>query len=306
MKITKDSFVFLLQEVQQLALENPSFIDEQFFIIDNEDVKMEHKSTNLLELSRSSNSSWVTFDDDMASKGVRESGVPQDSMPSPMVEIHYEDIFRRDSDEKYVMVSPGKNETEVGIEQIIGSETSIPSAGNQVSILVSDGDSNSSLLSDTLSSMSAETRSLFAKSAAPHDVKPAASQFETSKTETISTTTNPFRPELEAMNIEKKKRRPPPRPPQPGSAAGSLKRAPPVTVPPRNISAARTLPPRVNSARPTPHKNQPTLTSNAFDDFKAKGQSNSNVSTQAVDANDPFAALLKETRNGITQSLNKK
>ena len=288
--------------MQQLALENPRFVDEQFFIIDNEDVKLEHKSTNLLELSKSSSSSWVTFDDDIALKNVREPGVQQDSLPSPMVEIHYEDIFRRDSGEKYVMVSPGKNETEVGIEQLIGSETSIPVSENQVSILVSDGDSNSSLLSDTLSSMSAETRSLFAKSAVPHDVKPAASQFETCKPETVSTTTNPFRPELEAMNSEKKKRRPPPRPPPPGSTAGSLKRAPPVAVPPRNISASRTLPPRVNSPRPAPMKNQPTLTSNAFDEFKAKAQSNSN----APDTNDPFAALLKETRNGITQSLNKK
>lgn len=229
------------------------------------------KELNQQEEKSPCKAGWVTFDD-----GDPASNYEMNRETSPIVEIGYEDLFKAVPHDTYVIVSPERK------QQNIDSGSSSKESDS----------SFASLLDDTLSSMSLETRSLLTK---PTDAN------ESNQTSIDPTNpTNPFHSELQ--NPEKKKRRPPPRPPPPSVQHGSIKKPTNVAPPPRNIPSV----PRPSVPRPPVVSKHPTLTSTTFKELSCntdtKTQANANKMNQC---NDPFADLLTETRNGIAQNLNK-
>ena len=277
---TKGCFSFQLeqsggQEGRGQGKTNATFSEDQFLVVGVEDIKLNLNETN--NSGRSENAGWVTFDDSPTSQ-------PQMEMKaSPMVEIGYEDLFKQTPDESYLIVSPDHDFFTVTDSNSVLEKKDIGTPSG------SAGNLDSSLLRDTLSSMSLETRTLFTKPMKEQDQSP------TEQCSTTEYSTNPFRPSVQDA-AEKKRRRPPPRPPPPSISQSSARKSPNVSLPPRNA----------HSSKPTVPKNRPNMTSTAFSELKAStavlNQKNSN---QSHPSNDPFAELLKETRNGLTQNLNK-
>lgn len=249
-----EDFSFL-QETVNGSNQNPNFIEDPFFVIDNEDIHLEVKGMD--DSGDSRMSGWVTFDDVPTNKQL------QMKETSPMVEIGYDDLFKAIPDESYVIVSPDhRGAKEQSFEMRATTAEDSPF---------------SSLLTDALSSMSVETRSLFAN--------PEPNQSE-----------HPVSPLLgESTNQEKKKRRPPPRPPLPSGNQGSVRKPAHVALPPRAVP----------SPRASQEMNKPILTSTAFSELKTNENEASTANQFNTVFNDPFADLFTETRNGMAQNWNK-
>eukprot|EP00795_Rhopilema_esculentum_P010626 gene10626-19366_t len=273
------------KDATMLALTNPSFSDDPFFIIEDEEVKMEHKGESFFEHSKTSNTSWVTFDD---AESISATKSDDRNLNSPIVELGYEDLIGQNACENFVIISPEKSEFDSNPLKLGQLPNNPATKEDKDSLLIQKDDLNSSLLTDTLCSMSVETRSLFTRPQAIDAVSHgAAYKDEALGSETIGPGT---------ANIEKKKRRPPPRPPLPTARPGSIKGPSVTAFPPRNIPNPRPIPPR----------NIPKLTSSSYADLKRDAQRRATGSKQTCVDSDPFADLLNETRNGIAQSISKK
>ena len=247
--------------MQETGESNPSFSEDQYFVIDDDDIHLNLEDAKGKEGAEKAG--WVTFDESPTGE------VKIEDEPSPIVEVGYEDLFRNTRDESYLIVSAGND------------NIANPSASNI--------DFESSLLQDTLSSMSLETRTLFAKPSTDH----SESLTEESKLhEDFCKPAIPVYPD--SQNEGKKKRRPPPRPPPPSVDQRSVSRTPNVSTSQRNNPSSKPVIPR----------NRPTLTSTTFNDLKTKTTLlNQRNSAQTNSSGDPFAELLNETRNGIAQNL---
>ena len=265
-------FFCYFQESEPAGKSNSSFAEDQYLVIDNEDIMLEMKGIVAEEEGgEAAKKGWVTFDDSLADKN------EGDRLPSPIVEIGYDDLLKHTIDESYLIVSPEHDSFKVTTSDSVFHEQNI--------------ESQPSLLTDALSCMSLETRSLFTipvqETNAPH-------QEPVDPCKDPANPTNPFHAEIQYQ--EKKRRRPPPRPPPPSVNQGSVRKPPNAALPPRNTP----------SSKPPLPKSRPTLTSTAFNELKVKpGNKNQTDSIQLNASNDPFAELLKETRNGITQNMNK-
>jgi len=249
------------KQLQETGESNPSFSEDQYFVIDDDDIHLNLEDAKGKEGAEKAG--WVTFDESPTGE------VKIEDEPSPIVEVVYEDLFRNARDESYLIVSAGDD------------NIANPSASNI--------DFESSLLQDTLSSMSLETRTLFAKPSTDH----SESLTEESKLhEDFCKPEIPVYPD--SQNEGKKKRRPPPRPPPPSVDQRSVSRTPNVSTSQRNNPSSKPVIPR----------NRPTLTSTTFNDLKTKTTLlNQRNSAQTNSSGDPFAELLNETRNGIAQNL---
>ena len=261
--------------MQETGESNPSFSEDQYFVINEEDIHLNLEDAKRKE--RAEKAGWVTFDESPTGE------VKIENEPSPIVEVGYEDLFKNTRDESYLIVSPGYGNYSVRSSDAILSEENIANPS------ISDSDFNSSLLQDTLSSMSLETRTLFAQPITDHSK---------SLTEEPKMHEDSSRPEVsvypDSQNEGKKKRRPPPRPPPPSIDQRSVSRSPNVSTLQRNNP----------SSKPAIPRNRPTLTSTTFNDLKTKTTLlNQRNSVQTNSSNDPFAELLNETRNGIAQNM---
>eukprot|EP00794_Sanderia_malayensis_P016102 gene16102-17723_t len=208
-----------LQETDELekkqtmvfAQDNHSFTDDPFVIVDDSEIHSNMESTGV---NRTSGSSWVTFDSDAPRDNSTTTAATKTEAGSPITEIGYEDLIRSHADQdNFLVVSPDNHVTEAGLNDLLKPRPV-------------------SLLTDTLSSVSPETRSLFNKTT----------------------------PEIQAAAepspcLERKQRRPPPRPPPPRSGekpestqhppSRNLTRRSAPKIPDRNVTD-------INCLQPTP------------------------------------------------------
>ncbi len=254
---------FLFQKIVDLfAQDNPSFYDDQFIIVEDADIQLEHK--NIFNQNRISNSSWVTFDDDTP-----KASVTRESATSPVVEIGYEDLFKAHADQdKFVVIASDNHVTEAGLDDLL-NHGNPPSAESKASVKC-DSSRPTSLLTDTLSSVSPETRLLFAKSTSP--------------SEAVVTQ------DARSPGPEKRRRRPPPKPPLPRTGH------PHSHPPPVDMSLPR-RPQNIPGFQSTIHRDTNEPETNCLQPIKT----NTGNSPK-----DPFASLLMETRNSLPLNQNTK